>query len=227
MQRRSTYTSYVPVDVSLHALAGAVTNLRATYPDLPIHAVVADFEDRLDRLPNHGRRLFALLGSTIGNLDPEGRARFLRNLAATLTPGEGILLGLDLVKDRRRLVEAYDDAAGTTRLFNLNMLNVISRLLGADFDPARFDHVALWNEEHSRIEMRLRAKEAMKVRLSRLETTAAFEEGEEICTEFSTKFRRATIEAEFNTAGLELVGWWTDSECSSHGEYAVVLGVRS
>ncbi|MEV4321610.1 L-histidine N(alpha)-methyltransferase [Microbispora rosea] len=231
MQRLSTNVSYVPIDVSLHALAGAVGDLREAYPLLPIHGVVRDFEQPLDTLPQHGDRLLALLGSTIGNLDPEGRAMFLNNVAAALAPGESLLLGVDLVKDRRRLVEAYDDATGTTRLFNLNMLNVLNRLLEADFEPARFDHVALWNEEHSWIEMRLQAREAMKVRLGLLGTTVAFEAGEQIRTEISTKFDRTTLEREFNNAGFALAGWWAESEGTGQsdagGDYAVVLGVRS
>lgn len=228
--RLRTNVSYVPVDVSLHALAGAVGNLREAYPLLPIHGVVRDFEQPLDTLPQRGERLIALLGSTIGNLDPENRTRFLDNVAAALAPGESLLLGVDLVKDRGRLVEAYDDAAGVTRLFNLNMLNALNRLVEADFEPARFDHVALWDEDHSWIEMRLRAREAMKIRLGLLDTTIAFEEGEEVRTEISTKFRRATLEREFNNAGLELAGWWVDGESTSqgnaNGDYAVVLGVR-
>lgn len=226
MQRLSGDVSYVPVDVSLHALAGAVDQLREDYPLLPIHGVVGDFE-RLDALPRHGRRLVALLGGTIGNLDPENRARFLNSVAAALEPGESFLLGVDLVKDRRRLVEAYDDAAGITRLFNLNMLNVLNRLLGANFETGRFDHVARWNEEHSWVEMRLRAREAMKVRLGLLDMTIAFEKGEEVRTEISTKFRRATVEREFAATGLKLAGWWTDGRCDAAGEYALVLGVRS
>lgn len=231
MQRLSADVSYVPVDVSLHALAGAIGELRDAYPQLPIHGVVTDFEEPLHTLPNRGARLLALLGGTIGNLDPEGRARFLANVAATLTPGEGLLLGVDLVKDRSRLVQAYNDEAGITRLFNLNMLKVLNRLLRADFEPNHFDHVALWNEEQSWIEMRLRATAAMKVRLGLLETTVAFEEGEEIRTEISTKFRRETLEREFDAAGLEFAGWWADSDGTvpgdPNGDYAVVLGVRS
>lgn len=231
MYRLGPDVNYVPVDVSLHALAGAVGDLRDAYPSLPIHGVVQDFEHPLETLPNLGHRLIALLGGTIGNLNPETRAEFLANVAATLSPGEGLLLGIDLVKDPRRLVEAYDDAAGTTRLFNLNMLNVLNRLLDGDFEPDRFDHVALWNEEDSWIEMRLRAREAMKIRLGVLETTVVFEEGEEIRTEISTKFRRDTLEREFNIAGLELAGWWVDSEgpafSGSDGDYAIALGVRA
>lgn len=230
IQRLSANVHYVPVDVSLHALAVAVGNLREAYPSLSIHGVVRDFEQPLHTLPQHGDRMLALLGSTIGNLDPEGRTGFLKNVADALAPGESLLMGVDLVKDRRRLVEAYDDAAGTTRLFNLNMLNVLNRLLGADFDPTLFDHVALWNEEHSRIEMRLRAREAMKIRLDLLATVVAFESGEEIRTEISTKFRREALESELEGAGLEVVGWWDDGENSgprdTGGDYAVVLGVR-
>lgn len=230
MQRLNPAVSYVPVDVSLHALATAVGDLRDAYPSMPIHGVVRDFEQPLDTLPRHGHRLVAVLGGTIGNLNPETRARFLSEVAATLQPGEGLLMGVDLVKDPARLVAAYDDAAGTTRLFNLNMLNVLNRLLDADFEPDRFDHVALWNEPNSWIEMRLRAKEAMKIRLGLLDTTIVFEEGEEMRTEISTKFRRETLEQEFKTAGLKLSGWWVDSErptvASSDGDYAVVLGVR-
>lgn len=223
--------TYVPVDVSLHALAGAVGDLRDAYPLLPIHGVVRDFEQPLQALPNHGHRLLALLGGTIGNLDPQSRARFLTDVAATLAPGEGLLLGVDLVKDPRRLVAAYDDAAGTTRLFNLNMLNVLNHLLDADFNTVAFEHVAVWNESQSWIEMRLRAKEPMKIRLSVLDTTVVFEEGEEVRTEISTKFRRETLDREFNVAGLQLAGWWAGSEDagldSRDGDYAVALGIRS
>jgi L-histidine Nalpha-methyltransferase len=231
MQRRGVAESYVPVDVSVHALAGAVDHLRETYPSLPIHGVVTDFERPLNTLPMMGGRMVALLGSTIGNLEPPARARFLKNVVEALAPGESFLLGVDLVKDTERLLKAYDDAAGTTRLFNLNMLKVLNRLLRADFDTSRFDHVALWNEEQSRIEMRLRARGAMKVRLDLLDAVIAFEDGEEIRTEISTKFRRETLESEFNTVGLELAGWWDDRESPAvngpGGDYAVVLGVRA
>jgi len=230
MTRLTAAVSYVPVDVSLSALAGAVGDLREAYPRLPIHGVVRDFEQPLETLPRHGDRLVALLGSTIGNLDFQARARFLTSVAGALAPGESLLLGVDLVKDQHRLIDAYDDAAGVTGLFNLNMLNVLNRLLDADFDLERFDHVAVWDEEHSRIEMRLRAREAMKVRLSYLETTVAFEEGEQLRTEISTKFRREALTQELVSAGLEPVGWWDDGVHAGAGEaagdYAVVLAVR-
>ncbi|QGN33232.1 L-histidine N(alpha)-methyltransferase [Microlunatus sp. Gsoil 973] len=231
LYRQTPAVSYVPVDVSLHALVGAVGALRDAYRTLPIHGVVRDFEDPLHGLPDLGHRVVALLGGTIGNLDPRTRAGFLADVAAGLSTGEGLLLGVDLVKEPRRLVRAYDDAAGTTRLFNQNMLNVLNRLLDADFEPDRFDHVAVWNEEQSWIEMRLRAREAMKIRLGSLDALVGFEEGEEIRTEISTKFRRESLERELEAAGFGTRGWWVASEdegcAGSAGDYAVVLGVRS
>ncbi len=137
--------AYVPVDVSAGALGAAVPQLRRSYPALPIHGVVADFDHHLDQLPVHGRRLIALLGSTIGNYVPAARAELLAQLTAGLRVGETLLLGLDLVKDPRRLVAAYDDATGVTAEFNRNVLHVLNRDLGADFDPRRFEHVALWD----------------------------------------------------------------------------------
>ena len=119
-------------------------------------AVVADFHHHLDRLPTDGPRLFAFLGGTIGNLDPAQRRS-----SSSSWPSHGhddrLLLGTDLVKDRARLVAAYDDAAGVTAEFNRNVLLVLNRELGADFDPERFEHVARWNEADQRIEMRLRS----------------------------------------------------------------------
>lgn len=231
MMRLTTGVSYVPVDVSLHALAGAVDDLREAYPLLPIHAVVKDFEQPLDTLPRHGRRLLALLGSTIGNLDPQARAGFFTKVATVLGPGESLLVGVDLVKDPRRLVAAYNDAAGVTRLFNLNMLNVLNRLLDADFDADGFDHIAVWDDAHSRVEMRLRAREGMKVRLDELNTTIALEEGEEIRTEISTKFQREGLEDELSSAGLDLLGWWEGSDNGPAGpagaDYALALAARA
>ncbi len=107
-----------------------------------------------------GPRLVAFLGGTIGNLLPAERAAFFAGVHGPLPPGDALLLGTDLVKDERTLVAAYDDAAGVTAAFNKNVLSVLNRELGADFDPDDFDHVALWDREHEWIEMRLRATRA-------------------------------------------------------------------
>ncbi|MDE3024625.1 MAG: L-histidine N(alpha)-methyltransferase, partial [Acidobacteriota bacterium] len=136
---------FVPVDVSEPTLRESAQALVDEYPELEVTALVADFERHLPRLPTDGRRLLAFLGSTIGNLAPPARARFLREVAAALDPGDSFLLGVDLVKAPERLRAAYDDAAGVTAQFNLNVLRVLNRELGADFDLDAFAHVACWD----------------------------------------------------------------------------------
>ena len=149
---------YVPFDVSDEFLRGAAATLSEEYDFLDIHVVIGDFHQHLAEIPSEGRRMVAFLGGTIGNLDPAQRARFLFDLNCTMSSGDSLLLGTDLVKDPSRLVAAYDDAAGVTADFNRNVLHVLNEQLGGDFDPANFRHVALWNEEHQWIEMRLRAE---------------------------------------------------------------------
>ena len=209
---------YVPVDVSPTALDSAIRSLAVEYPGLGLHGLVADFEAHLHHLPP-GRRLVAFLGSTIGNLTPAERHRFLTALRTQLGPGDAFLLGTDLVKDRGRLVAAYDDAAGVTAEFNRNVLRVLNASLGADFVPERFEHVALWNAAAEWVEMRLRATEAMRVHLADLDLTVAFAPGEDLRTEISAKFRRAGLAAELRAAGFELAHWWTDDA----GDFALSL----
>jgi L-histidine N-alpha-methyltransferase len=151
------------------------------------------------------------LGSTIGNLTPGPRAAFLAALAQTLAPGDALLLGTDLVKDTGRLVRAYDDAAGVTARFNLNVLSVVNRELDADFDLAAFEHVARWNADEERIEMWLRAATAQRVRVGGLDLTVDFAAGEEMLTEVSSKFRPEGVQAELAAAGLRRTHWWTDT----------------
>ena len=219
LRRTGVLAGYVPVDVSACALRGAVSALAEEYPDLVVHGAVADYDRHLDALPAPGTRLVAFLGSTLGNFAPAERAAFLKNLAGGMTDGETLLLGLDLVKDPDRLVAAYDDAAGVTAAFNRNVLHVLNRELGADFDPPAFDHVALWDADNEWIEMRLRASRPMTVRVGELGLAVTFAEGEEMRTEISAKFRRSIIEAELAEAGLKLKGWWTDPAA----DYALVL----
>jgi L-histidine N-alpha-methyltransferase len=205
-----TLETYVPVDVSDAALLGAATALREEYPGLAVHGLVADFTAHLGLLPAGGKRLVAFLGSTIGNLTPAERAAFLAELRATLEPGDAFLLGTDLVKDPGTLVAAYDDSRGVTAEFNRNVLRVLNRQMGGDFDPDNFAHVALWDAEQEWIEMRLRALSAQSVKLTGLDLVVDFAEGEELRTEISAKFRRDGIAAELDAAGFDLTHWWTD-----------------
>ncbi|MEU7099796.1 L-histidine N(alpha)-methyltransferase [Streptomyces longwoodensis] len=211
--------AYVPVDVSESALTGAGQALAAERPRLQVHALIADFTRPLELPDTPGPRLVAFLGGTIGNLLPAERARFLAAVRALLAPGDALLLGTDLVKDEQVLIRAYDDAAGVTAAFNKNVLAVVDRELGADFDLDAFDHVALWDAEQEWIEMRLRSRTAQTVKVPALGLAVDFAAGEELRTEVSAKFRQDGVRAELAEAGLELTHWWTDTE----GRFALSL----
>jgi L-histidine Nalpha-methyltransferase len=205
-----TLRRFVPFDVDATVLTEASKAVAADYPSLDVLAVVGDFEHHLRLLPRDGRRLLAFLGSTIGNLEPADRADFLTEVSATLAPGDSFLLGTDLVKDRSRLIAAYDDPGGVTAAFNRNVLAVINRDLDADFDLTAFEHVALWDAHKEWIEMRLRSTRPQIVHLRGLHLDVSLTHGEEIRTEISAKFRREGVLEELERAGLRLVRWWTD-----------------
>ncbi|WP_395728967.1 L-histidine N(alpha)-methyltransferase [Nakamurella sp.] len=201
---------YVALDVSEDALRLACAGLVAQYPDLRIAAVRADFTHQLDVLPDGPGRTVAFLGGTIGNFDPEHRAAFLESLRARLRPGDHFLLGADLVKSPQILIPAYDDAAGVTAAFNLNVLDVLNHRLGADFRRSDFTHVAVWDPVHEWIEMRLRATREVAVRIDDVGLDVRLEPGAEIRTEISAKFRRDRLTDELTAAGFTGRGWWTD-----------------
>ncbi|WP_433477678.1 L-histidine N(alpha)-methyltransferase [Spirillospora sp. CA-142024] len=214
-----TLGSYVPVDVSGDFLEDAAAGIAADHPGLTVRTVVADYEQHLHLLPGGERRLIAFLGGTIGNMPPAERIGFLGGVRATMTGGDFLLLGADLVKDAGRLVRAYDDAVGVTAEFNRNVLRVIDRELDADFDPDAFEHVAVWNEAEEWIEMRLRSVRAQDVRVGGLDLDVSFAAGEEMRTEISAKFRRERLEAELGAAGMELAEFWTDEA----GDFSLTL----
>jgi len=210
---------FVPFDVSEETLRASAQRLASEYPALEVSAVVGDFEQHLRLLPTNGRRLLAFLGSTIGNLPPPRRAQFLADVAATLGDGDAFLLGVDLVKSPARLMAAYDDAAGVTREFNLNVLRVLNRELGGDFDVSAFEHVARWNAEAEWMEMFVRSLRDQSVRLEALDLDVAFESGELMQTEISAKFRLPGLAVELEAAGLAVQRSWTDDG----GDFAVLL----
>jgi L-histidine Nalpha-methyltransferase len=219
LARAELLRRFVPFDVSEQTLRDAATAISGEHPGIEVHAVVGDFERHLDRLPGGGRRLVAFLGGTIGNLPPAARAEFLAAISAGLAPGDSFLLGTDLVKEADRLVRAYDDAAGVTAAFNRNVLAVINRELGADFEVEGFEHVAKWNADEEWIEMWLRSPVAQTVKVPELDLIVEFGAGEEMRTEISAKFRQEKVRTELAAAGLELAEWWTDPE----GDFAVSL----
>jgi L-histidine N-alpha-methyltransferase len=211
---------FVAFDVSEQTLRDAVKILSDEYPTLRVEGVVGDFEQHLELLPRgdeYGRRMVMFLGSTIGNFIPADRSSFVAAVASQLERGDELLVGFDLVKEAERLVRAYDDAAGVTAEFNLNVLSVINRVLGADFRLASFEHRAVWDAANEWIEMRLVAREAVTVHVPGAGLDVTFERGEWIRTEISAKFRRERVEREMATAGLQLTDWWTDGA----GDFAV------
>jgi dimethylhistidine N-methyltransferase len=202
--------AYVPVDIAPEWLEGAAARVTAAHPGLPVLPVVADFTvsfalpRRIGAMP----RLGFFPGSTIGNFDPEGAAAFLRRAHATLGAGSRLLLGADLVKGLPVLEAAYDDAAGVTAAFNLNLLHRLNREAGADFDTAAFRHRAVWNPELERVEMHLVSQRAQAVRLAG--RTIRFAEGETIHTESSHKYRPARLAELAAAAGWRAGPMWTD-----------------
>ena len=214
-----TLRTYVPLDVNPSALLENGRLLVRDYPGLEVHAVLADFEHQLDVLPADDRRLTAFLGSTIGTLEPEPRAEFLADLRASTGVGDWLLLGTDLVKDPAVLVAAYDDRTGVTARFNRNALLVLNRRLGADADPEAFEHVALWDAERERVEVRLRSARDQKVTLEALDLVVPFAVGDEVRTEVSAKFRPQGVAAELSAAGFAVRDSWTDTA----GRFLVTL----
>jgi L-histidine N-alpha-methyltransferase len=212
MAAAGTLQRFVAVDVTEQVVRVGAAELTREYPGMHVHGLIGDFERHLDRLPAPSApRLVAFLGGTIGNFDAAGRRRFLRLVAGLLGDDDHLLLGTDLVKDRATLEAAYDDAEGVTAEFNRNVLHVLNRELGANFDPSSFHHVARFDAEHEWIEMRLRAREAQEVALPAIGLTVRFAAGEEMRTEISAKFTRERVAAELTAAGLRLSAWHTDA----------------
>jgi L-histidine N-alpha-methyltransferase len=219
LEASGTLTRYVPFDVSDEFLRDAASSLTNEYDALAVHLVIGDFHEHLSEIPTEGRRMVAFLGGTIGNLNPAQRARFLFDLNCTMTSDDSLLLGTDLVKDRSRLVAAYDDAAGVTAAFNKNVLHVLNEQLNGNFNPDQFRHVALWNEDEQWIEMRLRAQHACDVSLQSAGIEVHFDEGEDLLTEISAKFTPERVEEELGAAGFVVEGMWGADE----GEFLLTL----
>jgi L-histidine Nalpha-methyltransferase len=215
---------YQPVDVSETALAEASENILNNIPGVTVRCQVADYTREalpLNRLPNT-RTLALYIGSSIGNFTPEGARKVLRNLRAQLLPGDTLLLGTDLAPTRGNhksevtLLAAYDDAAGVTAAFNLNVLTRLNRDLDTDFDTEKFRHKVLWNSAESRIEMHLESLADQRVMIPSFEEEAAlpiqFTAGETIHTENSYKFTAAAVDALLASADFEVMKSWQDPQ---------------
>jgi len=212
---------YVPFDVSESEVRRVALELVEEYPRLEVHGIVADFTRGLHVIPPGQRRLVILLGSTIGNFRPGPARALLSGIAAPMAPGDWFLLGVDLIKDSATLEAAYDDDAGVTAAFNRNILANVNRLADADFDPDAFEHKAVYRPQRRWVEMRLVARRPQTVTLGALGRTLEIAAGEEIWTEISTKYERATVRSMLEEGGFELVRWFENA-----GTFALALARR-
>lgn len=203
---------YLPVDISADFLEEAANGLAEEYPELRIEPLVADISAELpipDGLPPP--RVFAFLGSTIGNFTPDAAVELLERVAAAMDEEDHFLLGVDLRKDPAVIEAAYDDIGGVTAEFNLNMLRVLNREMGADFDPGAFRHRAFYDRSLHRIEMHLVSERDQRVYIPRA-GTFSLSAGESIRTEISCKHDRESVGELVERAGMRLVGWETDPD---------------
>ncbi|MBO1073722.1 L-histidine N(alpha)-methyltransferase [Roseomonas marmotae] len=203
---------YLPVDIAPEWLAAAASRVAEAFPTLRVRPVVADFTcpfDLAGRAEGSTTHLGFFPGSTIGNFEPAEAIAFLRRARTSLRAGARMLLGADLVKEIPVLRAAYDDAAGVTAAFNLNLLTRLNCEAGADFDVHAFRHEARWNAVASRIEMHLVARHAQSVRLAG--RVFRFEAGESIHTESSHKYRLDQLRALADAAEWRIAATWTDS----------------
>ena len=205
---------YEPVDVSASALVEAQERIEREISGVLVMPRVEDYTKglELDAVAMGERRLVLYIGSSIGNFEPDEALQLLKNVREALAAGDSILLGVDLVKDKSTLLAAYNDAAGVTAAFNMNMLTRLNRELGADFDLSAFAHRAVWNEGRSRIEMHLASGKRQRVNIPALELKINFEAGETIHTENSYKYRPGQVEETLSSAGFTPVKTWMDGE---------------
>jgi dimethylhistidine N-methyltransferase len=212
---------YEPVDVSASALDDARQRIEREISGVLVCPRVEDYTRELVLDPPlHGhRRLVLYIGSSIGNFDPPQARALLASIRAAVAEGDAVLLGVDLVKDRKTLLDAYDDAAGVTAEFNRNILHRLNRELGANFDAEAFLHRALWNATESRMEMHLESRANQSVSIPALGLRLRFRQGETIHTENSYKYRPGQPEAMLAEAGFAPVKTWTDER----GWFAVCL----
>jgi len=199
-------------DINARFVAESARVLAARYPEVPVRGVTGDFGGDLSALGAGGGRLAVLFAGTIGNLHPDEVPGFLARVAAQLEPGDGFLVGVDVVKDQGRLEAAYNDAAGVTAEFNRNMLRHINRELGADFVLDAWEHVAFYDAANAWIEMRLRTVADCRVRIPAARFERTFRAGDEIRTELSCKYARGTFARLLPGTGLVLDEWYADGE---------------
>lgn len=210
--QRNEKLHYIPVDISRSVLVESSKARLKQYHKLRITALASDYVTALNMLKkqNIAKKLIAFLGSTIGNFDEQGRLEFLKEIRQAMNPQDGLLLGVDLIKDKKIIEPAYNDSRGITAKFNLNMLKRMNRELDATFDMNKFRHKALFNEKLGRIEMHIESKIRQSVGIGILNRSFKFAKGETIHTENSYKFSIEQIKETAKACGFEVKHAWYD-----------------
>ncbi len=206
-----TSINYVPMDVSSSAILKSAENLTKLFPELTINGLVADFIDQLNIIPDNRKRMFCLLGSTIGNFDENIVNRFLNNLRSSMNKGDTFLLGIDLVKPEPILHDAYNDKQGVTAKFNKNILNVINNLIDSNFNINDFEHKAFYDKYKSRIEMHLVANKNIIINSPYHNSDITILKGENVHTENSYKYYFERFNELEEVSGLKINKVFTDS----------------
>jgi L-histidine Nalpha-methyltransferase len=209
---RAPSPRYVAFDIAPEAIEASARTLMRQHPRLSVRGVIGDFSRDLPCIAraaprSSAPRLFAFLGSTIGNLDEREAPELLRAVSGLMTSRDVFLLGVDLAKDERVLHAAYNDAQGVTAAFNKNVLRVLSRDLEGDFDVTQFDHLAFYDSRRERIEMHLVSRRRQTVTLRAIDLRFELREGERVMTEISRKFTRASVEKTLAEGGMALAEW--------------------
>lgn len=211
--------SVTMLDINQSFLDASIRALSLDYPTLRFRGILGDFTRDLGRLGPGGGRLLLFFAGTLGNLYPAERTRFFQAVAASMAPGDALLLGVDLIKDRGRLEAAYNDPSGLTAEFNLNALAVLNQRFGADFDTSAFAHRAFYDAENTWIEMRVVTTRPVQVHIPVIDLRLSLAQGAEIRTEISCKFDRASLGAAAAEGGLSVSSWTTDPD----GLFALAL----
>jgi L-histidine N-alpha-methyltransferase len=206
---------YSPIDISTPAIRESSLGLVRSYPALTVLAYAGDYFDVLQSgtLQLERRALAMFMGSNIGNYEPHEARVLLDLLSAALRPGDGLLLGVDLKKDARTLVRAYDDAAGVTAAFNRNLIAHLNRELGGDLDPAAFKHIAKYDAQRGSVDSFLEAQRRIEGRIERAGLQIVLEAGERIHSESSYKYTDDEIGALAEAAGFRAAALWHDAAC--------------
>jgi len=212
MRARGWLESVALLEINEVYLRQSVARLQDDFKEARVRGITGDFVSDLPALGPGGGRLLLFLAGTVGNLHPDELPSFFRAAASVLEPGDGFLVGVDLVKDAARLNAAYNDASGVTAEFNLNILRVLNDRLRADFEPSDFEHHAFYDADRQWIEMRLRARRAVRARVPAADVTLTLAAGDEIRTELSCKYTRETFANRIAGTGLLLERWITDPQ---------------